>query len=957
MNSRLITQVADTSLQVALIGDASPLVEKIAGYCQRQDFQVHRFELSQAATLKTATEKTEWYKVIVVIEVTPDIKKSAWEAAVTQWHTVPEKQRLAVVTFPALIDSAMPEYETWTTASQTTLAVLNQLASVPATIFLGQDVVVGDTWLPLQAMKSEQSPGKLFNPTLALTPQSFEDFWARIKPHLFAPRSQVVLCQGLSHHSDTLLAEYQRQRRVLTRHEATIVTLPAVGAPLPLTVTQTLTTTSPLPDVLRPLVTPPARSAPHPTSLPKPNLRSPTPLVVSRQPAPQPTAKTAQKPPSSRTPTTPHVPAENARATDQELVEKVHAVFSEQRSHEKLDSVKTIASAKLKASGKKKHRQWLFATACAFVGLAGLMVALTITYFVSAFFLRQNIWAALAPFEQENPTPSPVSRTLVRQSASLIRQTTLYSSVVPSPFLGTVPTWTEIGQKLVLVHGEYDTFALALGEQIVAVVNPTRVILPSPLTLTERAQTTGTLLALLEQVEQTSLSAPKLALLKRYKNWLQNYAQELTAYQRLQPVLSPIVGSEQRRKYAVVFQNDQELRPTGGYIQSVSLVTFANGQLIDVQTYGVYTLDNQLKAQVTPPTEVAQLLGEESWFLRDSNWNPDFPKAAENMKWFIEHETNQQLDGVVTLTSAALAAILSAVGPVELPEYNEVITDRNLTERLEFHSEVQLTNQADAKEYTEVLVQRVWQKLQELTPEKGQQFAVALQTQLKQKNMLLYLKDSGEQSTIQALGWSGKLLAPDCPSQLASARTCVVDTLAVVDANIGVNKANYHLKRSENHEIALGETQATHTHTLTFNNTSQSNAWPQGTYSAYTRFYLPATAEVKSITRNGQAVSPDALFASQYDVFSVVGVVSQTPIQQQTTLELVYTTPLPSNRSWAYAFFYQKQAGVPLALSTVNLTHSPTLTPKLIAPQAQVQLGRITFTELDDDHQFVGVSF
>lgn len=954
MSSRLITQVADHQLQIALIGQPSPLVEEIVHYCERQEFRVQRFTFDDVKKLTKVTEETEWYKVILVAEVTTHFSETGFETTFAQWQKNSPRQRIALITFPTLIDSAMPEYHQWATVSVAAKKVLQQISTVSSTLLIGQDVVTGEMWEPFQAISNAENSIELRNPELVLYPQPYLQFWQFCKQRFFNPQQGSVLYRGAAHPTEVIIREYQRQLRATPeRAMLTAVSLPASPLPLPLTADQTITTElAALPDIVRPLVHQNNQVAKK-ASLPKPVLQPPKklssqfPLLVM-DPSTEDQNSIAKSPQPAN---------ESTQSTNQELVEKVQAVFSEQRSQEKLDSVKAIAQAQNKATGKKKHRQWLFTTAIGFVSLGGLVIAAMGFYFISAFLLRQGFWSALQVFEQEKPTQVQLANGFIQQSSLVTRQTSLYSAFLPAVLLGSVPTWAEISDKMIVVHQEYETFAQTLGESVAAVVNPGLVIAPSPLRVAERYQATTTLSVLVEQLEQNTFSSERQQLLATYKNWLQSHGSELVAYQRLQPVLSQIVGSEQPRKYAVVFQNDQELRPTGGFIQSVGILTFGNGQLINAQTYGVYALDNQLKAHVTPPTEVTQLLGEESWFLRDSNWNPDFPKAASNMQWFIEHETAHKLDGVVTVTGPALAAILEAVGPVELPEYNEVITHRNLAERLEFHSEVQLTNQETTREYTELLLQRIFQKIQSLTPENGQALVAALQTQLHQKNMLLYLKDSGEQSTIQALGWSGKLLLPDCPSQLAASGKCLVDTLAVVDANIGVNKANYHLKRTEEHRVSLSETKATHTHTLTFNNTSQSNAWPQGAYNAYTRFYLPQNAQLQEVLLNDQVISDDKIVKTTYDIFSVVGVVSQTPTQKQTTLTIKYSTPLPQENKWAYAFFYQKQAGVPLALSAVEMTHSSTLTPKLIAPQAQVQLGAITFTNFEDDHVFVGVAF
>lgn len=95
-----------------------------------------------------------------------------------------------------------------------------------------------------------------------------------------------------------------------------------------------------------------------------------------------------------------------------------------------------------------------------------------------------------------------------------------------------------------------------------------------------------------------------------------------------------LVGLYRKQTYLVLLQNNMELRPTGGFIGSFALLTFNKGQLLDFEVRDVYSTDGQLKGHVEPPTELKEHLGEAGWYLRDSNWDPDFPTSAARAAWF-----------------------------------------------------------------------------------------------------------------------------------------------------------------------------------------------------------------------------------------------------------------------------------------------------------------------------------
>jgi hypothetical protein len=86
-----------------------------------------------------------------------------------------------------------------------------------------------------------------------------------------------------------------------------------------------------------------------------------------------------------------------------------------------------------------------------------------------------------------------------------------------------------------------------------------------------------------------------------------------------------VIGLGGRRKYAVLFQNNMELRATGGFIGSLAILSFENGKLYDMPIFDVYDADGQLKGR-RPPAR-SDILGEANWYLRDSNFDPDFPRA------------------------------------------------------------------------------------------------------------------------------------------------------------------------------------------------------------------------------------------------------------------------------------------------------------------------------------------
>jgi len=142
-------------------------------------------------------------------------------------------------------------------------------------------------------------------------------------------------------------------------------------------------------------------------------------------------------------------------------------------------------------------------------------------------------------------------------------------------------------------------------------------------------------------------------------------------------VYGALGGFVGKQTYLFLFQNSMELRPTGGFIGSIGLATFAEGRLVDFSIEDVYTVDGQLKGHVSSPQPILSLLGSEHWYLRDSNWDPDFRESGRRAAWFYEKETGTRVDGVVGVSVPFIVELLAAIGPMALADFNDTITADN----------------------------------------------------------------------------------------------------------------------------------------------------------------------------------------------------------------------------------------------------------------------------------------
>jgi len=88
-----------------------------------------------------------------------------------------------------------------------------------------------------------------------------------------------------------------------------------------------------------------------------------------------------------------------------------------------------------------------------------------------------------------------------------------------------------------------------------------------------------------------------------------------------------LLGSEEERTYMLIFQNDKELRPTGGFITAYSIAKVEKGKFEPVRSDDIYNLDNLYTATIPAPEPIIKYLKgpyliSKRLRLRDMNWSP-----------------------------------------------------------------------------------------------------------------------------------------------------------------------------------------------------------------------------------------------------------------------------------------------------------------------------------------------
>lgn len=128
-----------------------------------------------------------------------------------------------------------------------------------------------------------------------------------------------------------------------------------------------------------------------------------------------------------------------------------------------------------------------------------------------------------------------------------------------------------------------------------------------------------------------------------------------------------LLGATGTRRYLLVFQNNAEIRSTGGIPGAYAELVAKDGALRIVRQ-GEGSSTGFFDPPAVPITDDEKALygtlpGN---FWIDANFSPHFPRTAEILRAMYRQKFDRRIDGVVSVDPVALARILQATGPVRI---------------------------------------------------------------------------------------------------------------------------------------------------------------------------------------------------------------------------------------------------------------------------------------------------
>jgi hypothetical protein len=344
---------------------------------------------------------------------------------------------------------------------------------------------------------------------------------------------------------------------------------------------------------------------------------------------------------------------------------------------------------------------------------------------------------------------------------------------------------------------------------------------------------------LLKKIDIDSLPSeyqPQLRLLVAGLPQLQESFSELNDFIQF---TDKVLGFDQEKRYIFVFQNNNELRASGGFMGSFGLVDVKNGKIekIEVPGGGFYDLKSSFFEKIISPQPL-HLVGF-PWGIWDSNWWPDFPTTAQKLQWFLEKSRWPTVDGIIAFNASLVPKLINLTGDIELPAYNKKLDANNAVLALQHAVEFEYDKQTNKPkqiigDLMPVLINRLFQ----ITSSQPLPLILTLQQAFNQAEAQMYFSDPELENFVKSRNWAGEQKQTDG------------DYLMVVNSNIAGGKTDGVIKQKET-LYSYPQSDGSIIHTLTINRSHfgrPDDVFERLNNVSYIRVYTPLNSELLEVS-------------------------------------------------------------------------------------------------------------
>ena len=421
---------------------------------------------------------------------------------------------------------------------------------------------------------------------------------------------------------------------------------------------------------------------------------------------------------------------------------------------------------------------------------------------------------------------------------------------------------------------------------------------------------------------QSVMGKPVRSQLVSIQTSLRAAKDSLSSIKPLLTLLPRLLGQPDPKKYLLVFQNDAEIRPSGGFLTAYAILETHKGKITPLLSQDIYELDNRFGNRLPAPEPIKKYLPlVYNWHLRDMNLSPDFKVSMDT--FFPNYQSvapMKDVDGIISIDTQLPVDLLKVLGPVGVADwgqYSAEIEPKCNCPQVVYKMEDYATRptfyiKANRKGMIGPLMHSILLNVMNSPKKLWPQFMEIGLKNIQSKHLMFYFPDDESmQAVAENFNASGRIKDFDA------------DYFHLNDTNFAGAKSNLYIDQTVDQEIDVDSSgTVTKTITITYTNPEppddcnleSGGLCLNGLLRDWVRLYVPEGSEIIEVLGSDiPATTSKDLGKTVFEAF-----IELRP-ESKTKLIVKYKLPFKFQSGQAYRLLIQKQPGAKSFNYTVKL--------------------------------------
>ena len=257
-----------------------------------------------------------------------------------------------------------------------------------------------------------------------------------------------------------------------------------------------------------------------------------------------------------------------------------------------------------------------------------------------------------------------------------------------------------------------------------------------------------------QAIDKGALLGPVSAAVTKLDKMLAKYEPTLRSASQLVDVIPDALGASAPRNYLLIFQNNGEVMPRGGTVGSMAQIHVENGRVELLEQSSPTNFPRRATPIIPVSDEDQRLWISLGRTAQNITETPSFSQSFDIAQAMWQEKFGVSIDGIISLDPVALSYIVTATGPITLPD-GTLLTGDHLVQSLMSDVYVKYPNPKDQDSYYEAISETTFNSITAGNFDPAKLFEAVMKG-AKEKRVLMWTSNPAEQALITGSVFAGE---------------------------------------------------------------------------------------------------------------------------------------------------------------------------------------------------------